>query len=428
MATPSQMADPNAYHVFPGDEVGGGPGQGKEINLEPTTEECEKEAYLHPCCQKELESTRVRTKLMTKLRAVDITRHAMDRRKGVVGLSEEQQQQLQHQHAHGAGCCALMVDYPALACLRESRGGGVGGRRKEEEMEGRRSSSSKVVASYEEGEDEDEDEEEDSDDELLRELEAGDDGGFLEIRRAEMMRQAQESADIQFLGIGLHTDLPPSRVLDLVYLRCCHLVIHCYDPHGGMSAALDLQLERLTSQYPGTRFVRTPFGGGEGLRQALRVPPSSGSELQKSVLLCVRDGCLIDSCYDYGRRFGDGREGGREDGEVYVEAVEQWLRQCQVLERERMDVARARKMRLLLTPQTRREGGKGGRKGVGVRLAMRGRGQERDEEVEGGEEDEDEDEKFYECGLEGCYKAFIHSHVGMEGINMPKEFGAIGEL
>ena len=194
-----------------------------------------------------------------------------------------------------------------------------------------------------------------------------------------------------------------------------------------MSAALDLQLEGLAKTFPGTRFVRTSFGGGEGLRQALRVPaPGSGSGYTKSVLLCVRDGCLIDCCYDYGRRFGEGREGRREGGEVYLEAVEQWLRHCQVLERERMDVGRARKMGLLLKAQTGSEGRKGRRTGVGVRMAMRAGGQEMDEEVEGREEDEDE-AVFYECGLEGCYKAFVHSHVGMEGIQMPKEFGAIGE-
>lgn len=212
MAVPSQMADPNAYHVFPGDEVGGGLGKDKDVQLEPSAAEREKEAYLHPCCQKELESTRARTKLMAKLRAVDITRHAMDRRKGVVGLSDEQ-----HQHEHGAGCCALMADYPALARLRVTRDGEVGARQEDDDMGGRSSissiSSGRVVASYEEGEDEEEDNEEDSDDELLRELEAGDDGGFLEIRRAEMMRQAQEAAEIQYLGIGLHTELPPLECL-----------------------------------------------------------------------------------------------------------------------------------------------------------------------------------------------------------------------
>jgi hypothetical protein len=49
----------------------------------------------------------------------------------------------------------------------------------------------------------DEEEEEDSDDELLRELEAGDD--FLEVRMAEMMRRAEEAAELRHLGVGLHT-------------------------------------------------------------------------------------------------------------------------------------------------------------------------------------------------------------------------------
>ncbi len=228
------MADPNAFHALPGDDPAAATNA-----TQPLPEEV-KEEYLHPCCQKELESARVRTKLMTKLRAADITRHAMERRQGVIGGMEELGGG--HRHEHGAGCCALMVDYPALAELRQARGGGGGGGRGDG---GRQEEEEVVVAAvpYADAAEEEEEEEEDSDDELLRELEAEDEGGFMEIRRAEMVRKAQEAAELRHLGVGLHTDLPPTHVLDLVHLRCCSLVVHCYDPHAPVSAALDLCLE-----------------------------------------------------------------------------------------------------------------------------------------------------------------------------------------
>lgn len=59
------------------------------------------------------------------------------------------------------------------------------------------------------GDDDDDyqEEEEDSDDELLRELEAEDENAtsFMEVRMAEMMRRAEEAAELRHLGVGLHT-------------------------------------------------------------------------------------------------------------------------------------------------------------------------------------------------------------------------------
>ena len=141
----------------------------------------------------------------------------------------------------------------------------------------------------------------------------------------------------------------------------------------------------------------------------------------KAVLLAVRDGCLVDACGDYGKRFGEGGGRGGEGGwVVYEDALVQWLRQCQVLVSEALDVSRARK---LLGGGRRGGGGGGGGGGVGGSSLRRG-AQERDEEEPG--EGEEEEEGFYECGLEGCHKAFVHSHVGMEGVELPKEFGEEG--
>lgn len=326
----------------------------------------------------------------------------------------------------------MMLDYPALAALREARGLLPGATT----SESTNTSTHFQQRVYQEEEDpheqgEGEEEEEDSDDELLRELEAGDDlgaGGFMEIRLAEMMRKAQEAAELRHLGVGLHTDLPPTHMLDVVHLRYCQLVCHCYDPHSSLSAAMDLSLEGLAVRYPGTRFVRTPFKASVSVRERLRVPspPRSAADGEdKAVLVCFRDGCVVDACYDYGRRFGGSRAG----EEMYEEALEQWLRHCQVLVSDPLDVSKARK---LLTRSSSSSSGrktKKGTRGGGLNSfslsSMRSGAQEIDEEVDGGESDEEDEEgEFYDCGLEGCHKAFVHSHVGIEGVDLPKEFGS----
>lgn len=125
---------------------------------------------------------------------------------------------------------------------------------------------------------------------------------------------------------------------------------------------------------------------------------------KNGLLLAVRDGCLVDACGDYGRRFGE-----RGGGWIHVDALEQWLRQCRVLESEAPDVGRARK---LLGALERRAQGRGVRRGgVG----------------DGESDEEQEEEGRYDCGLAGCSKAFAHSHVGMEGVGLPGAFGAAGQ-
>lgn len=88
----SSAPDPNAYHAFPGEEM----------NEDGTQAQAPiKEEYLHPCCQKELQATRIHTKLMTKLRAADVTRHAMERHERArVGGMEEALMQDAHRHEH----------------------------------------------------------------------------------------------------------------------------------------------------------------------------------------------------------------------------------------------------------------------------------------------------------------------------------------
>jgi hypothetical protein len=58
-----------------------------------------KEEFLHPCCQKELKADRIRTRVMTKLRDADVTRIAMERRQGAVGVLKT------GEHRHEVRCC-----------------------------------------------------------------------------------------------------------------------------------------------------------------------------------------------------------------------------------------------------------------------------------------------------------------------------------
>jgi hypothetical protein len=112
---------------------------------------------------------------------------------------------------------------------------------------------------------------------------------------------------------------------------------------------------------------------------------------------------------------------------VYEEALEQWLRHCQVLVSDPLDVSKARKLLAGSSSSSGRKTKKGKRGGLNSfsLSSMRSGAQERDEEVDGGESDEEDEEgEFYDCGLEGCHKAFVHSHVGIEGVNLPKEFGS----
>jgi hypothetical protein len=237
-----------------------------------------------------------------------------------------------------------------------------------------------------------------------------------------------------------HTELPPARILHLVHLRCPALVAHCYHPHSPLSAALDLVLEELASRYPGTRFVRTPWPHALAADMAgrLRVPAVAAAAAAAAVegdggksglLLAVRDGCLVDACGDYGRRFGD-RGGGAGGGQgrvyVYADAMEQWLRHCRVLESEAPDVTKARKFLGALERRAQRVVEEEEQKLKGRRGLRRGGVGDEEGEAGGSDDDDDEEEEeeaYYECGLAGCRKAFAHSHVGLEGVNLPREFG-----
>lgn len=102
---PSPAPDPNAYHAFPGDEI-------NEDGTQAAPPPPIKEEYLHPCCQKELQASRIHTKLMTKLRAADVTRHAMERHeKARAGGMEKALMQDAHRHEH------VRMEYGLSICL-----------------------------------------------------------------------------------------------------------------------------------------------------------------------------------------------------------------------------------------------------------------------------------------------------------------------
>ena len=215
-----------------------------------------------------------------------------------------------------------------------------------------------------------------------------------------------------------YLEVPPERVLRLVHLRCPALVAHLYHPESALSAAMDLCLEALAGQYPGTRFVRASRSapGAQAVLDRLRVPASAaagGGGDNKACVVALRDGCLVDALgdRDYGRRFGDGVE------EVHGDALEQWLRHCHVLLAQAPEIGTLRRLLGVAASSAAGAGAPGPRS-----LRRGGVGDEDGDEED--DDDEDEEPAYYECGLAGCRKAFAHSHVGLEGVDLPREFGS----
>ena len=56
------------------------------------------EEFLHPCCQKDREEARVYNRVMTKLRAADRTRHALERRTQAIATAPPPGSQHRHEH------------------------------------------------------------------------------------------------------------------------------------------------------------------------------------------------------------------------------------------------------------------------------------------------------------------------------------------
>lgn len=208
--------------------------------------------------------------------------------------------------------------------------------------------------------------------------------------------------------------------MQFIHLRCPALVCHLYHPESSSSAALDLCLEDLAAQYPGTRFIRAPLlsARSQNFLEALRLPASAPAS--KSKVLAIKDGCLVDQCGDYARRFGGALDQEGETSMVYADVVEQWLRHCHVLESAPMSLEKATKIFASGASSSSSSSSKRTSKST---TSLR-RGGFNDEDGDAAEEEEEEEQEYYDCGLSGCEKTFMHSHIGLEGMNLPKEFGS----
>jgi len=180
--------------------------------------------------------------------------------------------------------------------------------------------------------------------------------------------------------------LPYDEIRGLLHLRM-NVVCHVYEPSSHLCAQLDLHLEGVARSYPGTRFVRAPIGrpGFEAFVERVKI---GNRHHGGPCLAAFRYGCLVACCQDM-RVFGGGKKG----GEIYGDAVDQWLQHSQVL------VTTAPTMRLLQQKM--------------------GDLHVDDQDID---DDEEEEEEYFECGMEGCRKTFSHHHVGVG--ELPGAFAA----
>lgn len=70
--------------VNPRDRMARGPDPNAPEHMDIDNKAGVDESFLHPCCQKELKSARIRKRVMGKLTEADVTRKALERRKGVL--------------------------------------------------------------------------------------------------------------------------------------------------------------------------------------------------------------------------------------------------------------------------------------------------------------------------------------------------------
>jgi hypothetical protein len=248
-------------------------------------------------------------------------------------------------------------------------------------------------------------------------------------RRLELQRQLEDRQAELYHGYGAHRPLHPSRVFKVagMYLnsleqksssstrrrippsRC---VVHLIDPHSMASASLDLFFERdLAPKMRGTLFVRSDgrsalrlhleqlmkllnspdsVDSGRSLAELLERFRNNNSRTALPALLALRNGHVVNAMAGYDQVWGDPHAGGT----IVKEEVVRWLDRSGVLGEDpprSFELCQLRPEEVALLDSF-------GLHGAGART-RRG----------------DDDAFFYECGLEGCRKAYPHQHVGVEG-------------
>lgn len=216
-------------------------------------------------------------------------------------------------------------------------------------------------------------------------------------RLAELEDLAQQTELLHHHGYGVHRQMHPQRLFSAAgygtdtmrdVIRPKGSVIHLFDAFSPKSVALDLYLERVSSKYPGTKFVR-----GIGVASILFADNNGGPDDDTwkkgdlPMLIALREGKVV--AWNAGLKgFFHGNSSTHADLET--RAVEQWLDHAGVLVDAPPSIDEICRIRpeetaLLENMMKLNRLGDGGL-----------------------------DEERYDCGVPGCSKSFHHEHVGVK--------------
>jgi hypothetical protein len=234
-----------------------------------------------------------------------------------------------------------------------------------------------------------------------------------ENRRAELeFQMLTRQVAIQH-GYGTHRQLHPGRVLKAAGLGENKsrqpppaVVLHLVDPDSIASASLDYYLETsLAPQTPGTVFMRS--GGRSTLLMDAAVAQKTAlgvlrPDQDMPALIAIRDGVVVNVCPNLRGLSSEA------DSPIDEHAVQRWLDSCGVLRSQAPSV-----MEELCYIRPEEDA-------LMDYMATKKPQNQNQPQLE-----------RYDCGLEGCNKAFKHEHVGIktseqDGL-MVKEETVIGQ-
>eukprot|EP00986_Skeletonema_menzelii_P000727 scaffold205_cov179-Skeletonema_menzelii.AAC.9 len=345
---------------------------------------------LDSCCQREIESNRKQSAVEKTLRDHDRVAQAENERRQFNTLGNNsgafRSFNLVHGLSFGSGCrCCYDPttdggDYELLAAAKEDLMATfieVG----EDDVASERE---RLSDNYHD--DDDDNSSDDSEfDYLLDDDVPGLSSEYETQRRAELENLAQRLEQLHHHGYGVHRQMHPSRVFPAAgygtdtmrdAVRPKGSVIHLFDAFSPRSVALDLYLERIASNYPGTKFVR-----GIGVSSILYADGNGDDPWKKGdlpMLLAVREGKVV--------AWNAGLKEFFSSADLESRVVEQWLNRAGVLVESPPsldEICRIRPEETALLENMMKLN----------KLV---------------------DEERYDCGVAGCCKPFQHEHVGVK--------------
>jgi len=355
------------------------------FNAPPTTQSLEAisrvplDPTLDSCCQREIEATSAKDAALSAVRSKD--------------KIFEKQRLIARENDKIRGRCACCFverlegeDYPVLAGLRAIRFAEAFSAQAQTDLPSDRPANAV---------DSDSDDSDSDFDDLLDDLPAS--------FTSQLEEQQTTLALLHAHGFGNPLSLSPtslpSAISPLVAGEHVPTVIHLYDPTLTDSAHLDLHLECLASEHPGTRFFRVdgtalfnnPYPQIQKLRELFRLTSSA----DVPALIALRGG-IVENVSQKLEAFGtidrtpSLSPNFPSSPTLSLDAVSSWLNSSNVLAATAtIDVAR-------LCAAS-----------VAVRESL-AKAQEK------ALEDADLEERF-DCGMNGCCKTFVHQHIGAEG-------------